>query len=330
MRATYILALIAAAAIAAGWWWSVRPVSVSTATLTRGDAAEVVYATGVVEPEHWAEVTALERARIVESCACERDVVEAGAPLFRLDDRAARAHLRELQARLDLAEKSLDRVAPLLEREIVSPDRYDAALAQVSELRAAVAVAESALDDRVLRSPMHGMVLRLDGEVGEVATPGDSLAWVGQPRPLRIVAEVNEEDIPRVQVGQRALLRADAFPEDALEATVAAITPMGDTALRTYRVYLDLPKDTKLLIGMSVDVNILQRVVEDAVLAPAAAVIDGAVFVVEDGALRRAPVTLGVTGAETVEIVDGAEAGAVVVSPAGAGLSDGQRVRAAP
>ena len=329
MRARTVLLAALVAAGAAALWWRTQPPIIAVATITTGTAAEVVYATGVVEPVRWAEVTPLERARIVETCVCEGEAVSRGETLFRLDDRGARAHLRETEARLDLAEKSLARVEPLLEREIVSPDRYDEAVALVAELRAAVAVAEQKMEDLTIRSPLDGVALRIDAEVGEVATPGEALAWVGQPTPLRVVAEVNEEDIPRVVEGQTALIKADAFPDRALEASVASITPMGDTALKTYRVYLALPEDTPLLIGMSVDVNILQRVVEDAVLAPAPALIHGSLLRVEDGRVRRIPVEIGVAGSESVQMLSGAAPGDLVASPADPALRDGQRVRVA-
>jgi RND family efflux transporter MFP subunit len=328
---TRILTVLLVVALAAGgWWWQTRrPVPVTVATVTRGEAAEVVYATGVVEPERWAQVAALSRARIVEVCACEGREVARGDPLIRLDDAAARAHLAELQARLDLAEKSLARVEPLMTREVAPRDRYDEALAQVAELRAGVAVAENAIENLLIRAPLDGVALRVDAEVGEVAEPGEALAWVGSPRPLLVVAEVNEEDIPRVEPGQRALLKADAFPGRALGATVSSITPKGDPTLKTYRVRLALPDDTPLLIGMSVEVNVVIRTVADALLAPAAAVLDGRVQLVEDGRARWAPVSVGIAGPVAAQLTGGVTDGAVLVSPARPDLADGRPVRPA-
>lgn len=329
MRRRLLPALLLLAALAAGAWWWTRPVAVPVATLVRGDAAEVVYATGVVEPVRWAEVTPLARARIVETCRCEGEAVEAGQVLFRLDDAAPRARLGELETRLDLAEKSLARIEPLVQRRVAPLERLDEAEAEVAELRAAVAAAEAELADLVIRSPMKGVALRVDAEVGEVASPGETLAWVGEPRPLRIVAEVNEEDIPRVETGQRALLKADAFPDRALEAEVASITPMGDPTLKTYRVYLSLPGNTPLMIGMSVEVNVILRVKAGVTLAPAAALVEGALLVLAGERLERRPVETGIAGPERVEIVSGAEPGEVVVSPADAALAEGARVRPA-
>jgi len=315
--------------VAAGWWWYAnRPAEVSVGEITRGDAAQIVYATGVVEPERWAEVAPLWRGRIVETCRCEGSTVPEGTVLLRLDDSEIRARLKELDARLAFAEKEFIRAEDLLDRHVGTREKYEEAFADVSGLRASVAAMHSQLADLEIRAPMAGQVLRIDGEVGEVAEPGTALAWIGQPRPLRVVAEVNEEDIPLVRVGQPALLAADAFPDHNLPAEVASITPKGDPVLKTYRVYLSLPEDTPLFIGMSIDVNIVAELHKDAVLAPAASVIDGALQVVDaEGVIELRPIRAGIVGAAQVEILDGAGVGERVVSPAVDGLGSGDRVR---
>lgn len=320
---------IAAALAAGGWWWLAhRPVSVTVAELIRGDAARVVYATGVVEPERWAKVTSLQRARIVETCRCEGQQVAEGTLLFQLDDSELRARLTELEARLAFAEQEFTRAEGLLDRRVGTRERYEEAFAERSGLRAAVAAVKSQIRDLEIRAPMEGQVLRIDGEVGEVAEPGDELAWIGQPAPLQVVAEVNEEDIPLVAVGQEALILADAFPDRSLPARVNRITPKGDPVLKTYRVYLALPADTPLFIGMSVDVNIVIEVHADVVLAPAPSLTGGRLQIVGTGGVVEVrPVKAGITGTARVEIVEGAAAGETVVTPAVDGLRSGDRVR---
>ena len=104
-----------------------------------------------------------------------------------------------------------------------------------------------------------------------MAEPGEILFWIGQPSPLQLVAEVNEEDIPKVSEGQTALIKADAFPDRELTAQVSRITPKGDPVLKNYRVYLDLPRDTPLRIGMTAEINIVTAEKTDALLLPLAA-----------------------------------------------------------
>ena len=330
MRRLVILALIAAAAGAAGWVALTRPAPVETVAVARGEAAEIVYANGSVEPRVWARVAPMVRARIVEVCACEGDAVEAGAPLGRLDDREAQAVLAELEAREAQTARELERLRDLIARNVAARADVERAESEEARLQALIAAQRIRIDDHVLRAPVAGVVLRQDGEVGEIADPGEALFWVGQPKPLVVTAEINEEDIPRIRPGQRALLRSDAFPGAALEATVARITPMGDPVARTFRVRFDLPEDTPLLIGMSVEVNVVVRVVEDALLAPTAALApDGTVTVVADGVARRVPVEVGLRGAVMSEIRAGLAEGDRVATPA-VDLPDGARVTERP
>jgi hypothetical protein len=171
------------------------------------------------------------------------------------------------------------------------------------------------------------MVLRRDGEVGEIVGPTDVLFWVGPPAPMQVVAEINEEEITRIAVGQKAFLRTEAFSAQALRATVSQITPKGDPTRKTFRVYLLLPRDTPLRIGMTVEVNIIHREKAAAVVVPAEAVAANAVQVVSNGKIRRVPVTVGIRGSRNVEIMSNVSKDTTVLSPARADLADGTRVR---
>jgi membrane fusion protein, multidrug efflux system len=326
-----VLAGLVVLAVAAGaWMLYASPREVAVAPARRGDAAEVVYATGVVEPVTWARVAPLVRARIVDLCDCEGEAVEAGAVLARLDARAAEAALAELLARQDYLARERDRLRDLAGRDIATRADLERAESEEAQVGAAIAGARTRLENHVLRAPTDGIILRQEGEVGEIADPGAVLYWVGRVRPLRVVADVNEEDIPRIAPGQRTLLSADAFPERRLEAEVASVTPMGDPVSKTYRVRFALPGDTPLMIGMSVEVNVIVREKEAVLLVPAGAVDpSGAVWVVADGVAERRPVTLGIRGTTRVEVTGGLDAGAAVIVPAPADLDEGARVEVA-
>jgi RND family efflux transporter MFP subunit len=174
---------------------------------------------------------------------------------------------------------------------------------------------------------MDGVVLRRDGEIGEIAEPGQILFRVGVPKPLQVVAEVNEEDIPRVAVGQTVLLRTDAFVGRRLEGKVHEMTPMGDAVAKTYRIRIALPDDTPLHVGMSVEANVVTREKAGALLIPADALQGAVVLVVDRNRVRRRAVEVGIRGTRSVEIVAGLKEGEPVASPAPADLADGARVR---
>ena len=249
--------------------------------VTRGSAAEIVYATGAVEPETWSRSTPLVRGRIVERCRCEGKIVKAGDVLARLDDKEALATLNDLRALEEFQRREFDRQAQLLARgsRLLRPIRGPRAIWRI---RAQIAAQTQRLDYYKLVAPMDGTVLKEDGEVGDMVDPGTILYRIGLEKPLWVIADVNEEDIPRVRIGQKALLRTDAFADQVLPGSVKEITPAGDPVSKTFRVRIGLPNDTPLRVGMSVEANIVSREKSDVLLVPANAVVDNSLLAVEN------------------------------------------------
>lgn len=328
---TVLIGIVAVVAVAAFWRFFLRPIEVTTARVTVGDAAQVVYATGVVEPVVWSKVSSLLRKRIVDICRCEGKVVKKGEVLVKLDDVEERASMAEIAARREKVREDVERTKGLVERNVSSRVTYDEKLTQLYELDARIAAQQDRINHLELRAPMDGVVLRRDGEVGEIAGTGnaDVIFWVGQPKPLRIVADINEDDIARVRPGQKVLLRHESQGGKPLEAVVDSVTPKGDTTTKTFRSYFRLPDDTPLLIGMSVEANVVVREVKNTLLVPSDAVVAGRVQLVEGGRIRTIDVKTGVVGQRVVEIVEGVKPDQIVLSPGKPELASGTRVRIA-
>ena len=309
------------------WFWLWRPPPVTGVAPQRGDAAEVVYATGEVEPRYWARVAPLVSGRLQTHCRCEGEQVSEGQVLASLDDREARATLAELEARERRAEIDYQRLKVLAARNAVSRQALDQARSEAEQTRAAVERQRTVLEYHQIRAPMDGHVLRDEGEPGEIASPDTPLFWIGRPRPLWVVAEVNEEDIPQVETGQDVLLNSDAFPGQSLEARVERITPKGDPVAKTYRVYLALPERTPLRVGMTVEANIVTRVSRHAWLLPANAFDGDRLAWVRDGRVVIESVVVGIRGIDQVEVRDGVSAETAVIVPFPDDREHGDRVR---
>jgi RND family efflux transporter MFP subunit len=331
VRARSLIFAAAVLALAAGAWWffAGRGPEVRVVQPTRGTAVEIVYATGAVEPLRWSKVTSLVRQRIVEICDCEGRAVKAGDVLARLDAKEIRAQLHELEAREDFAKREVARTTELIERGATTTQAHEKAQSDLRQVMGLMTVLRERVGQYTITAPMDGIVLRQDGEVGEIAEPGTILFRVGVPKPLQVEAEVNEEDIPRVKDGQLVLFRTDAFPDRRIEGKVREITPMGDPVTKTYRIRIDLPDDTPLRIGMSVEANVVTGEKADALLIPADAMQGAHVFVVDGHVLRRREIRTGIRGTRAVEVLEGLSATDRVVTPAAANLTDGMRVRIA-
>jgi RND family efflux transporter MFP subunit len=304
-----------------------RATTVTTSVAISAPVSEAIYGTGTVEPARWAKVLPLQRRRLVDLCTCEGQTVKAGQVLGRQDDAEERNALTQLQISSQQAQRDLDRAEKDRTKSDATQNEYEQRWTQAEEYKSRIAAQQVRIDQLVLRAPLDGMVLRRDGEVGEIVGPTDVLFWVGPPLPMQVVAEVNEEEINRIAVSQKAFLRSEAFPGQALRASVSQITPKGDPTRKTFRVYLLLPNDTPLRIGMSVEANIIFREKPSAIVVPAEAVAGGAVQIVNNGRIERLPVKVGIRGSRNVEVIGDVSRGMAVLSPARPDLADGTRVR---
>lgn len=322
-----LAAIVVVAGGGGAWWLATRPPTVAVATLQRGPAVEAIYATGTVEPVRWVKVGPVVPGRIETFNCVEGEAVTAGQVLLRLEDRTQQARVAELEAAARFKELELERYRTLLKNDFASRQAFERARSDLDQAQAAVAAAREALSDMTVRAPFDGTVLREDGEVGAVVRAGDALCWIGAGDERRIVAEIDEEDMPRVAPGQRALIKADAYPGIVLDGEVGDVTPQGDPVNKTYRAYVALPADNPLLVGMTVEVNVVVREEADALLVPVGALREGSVWVVEDGLARRRAVELGVFGDRLVEIRGGLAGEETVIVDPPKRLGDGDAVR---
>ena len=307
-----------------------RPPAVAVTAPHRGAAVEAVYATGTVEPIRYARVGTKISGRVTEVLKREGDVVDAGNILAVIETSEDFSRVQEFSARLKLAEAELERARKLRRSGNASEAALDQAQSTHSAALAALRGAKARLDDHFITAPVAGAVLRSENKIkiGDMVQPGQILYTVGDPSALQIDGEVDEEDIPKVTPGQKALLRADAFPGRALEGSVARITPYGDPVGRTYRVYISLPEDTPLLSGMTTEINIIVRREDDALLIPVSALSGSSVWTVSNGEARLVSVELGAVGEENAEILSGLEETAMVITAPPSGLVEGVNVRA--
>ncbi|MBI4609757.1 MAG: efflux RND transporter periplasmic adaptor subunit [Candidatus Rokubacteria bacterium] len=124
---------------------------------------------------------------------------------------AARAQLKAAEDRLNL----------LLAGP--RPHQVEAARAQVRQAQAALSLALSRLQETEIASPITGVVLRKNLEVGETANPGVAILTLVDPNDLWLRAYVPEADIGRIKVGQAARIKIDAFRDRVFSGTIVEI-----------------------------------------------------------------------------------------------------------
>ena len=177
----------------------------TTALVQVAPVSEAVYGTGTVEPERWAKVVPLQRRRLVEICRCEGQSVRAGQVLARQDDAEERNLLQELEINHEQLDRNLRRAQTDRNKGDITKAELEQQETAFDQSKSRIAAQRARIDTLVLRAPMDGLVLRRDGEVGEIVGPTEVPFWVGQPTPLHVVAEINEEEIIKVSVGQKVI-----------------------------------------------------------------------------------------------------------------------------
>ena len=325
---TWLIGLaVLAAAGGAIYWWRAGPVEVGVVAPTRGPAIDAIYATGTVEPTVMLPIAPRVAGRIVDLNVDEGQVVKKGQVLARLDDADLRSTVDELEARATYAQAQHERIANLVRQGFMAKAESERTRAEMDAALAAARRARSQRDYMSLTAPADGLVIRRDGERGQFIPAGQAVFFLSCCAPLRVTAEVDEEDIARVKDGQKAVMQADALPGEVFDGAVSEVTPKGDPVSRSYRVRIRLADPARFRVGMTVDVNLIVAERANALLVPATAVQDKAVWVVRDGRLRKQPVRLGASGAGRTEIVEGLAADARIVAAPTAGLEEGRRAK---
>ncbi|GAA0315308.1 efflux RND transporter periplasmic adaptor subunit [Sphingomonas oligophenolica] len=327
----WLIALLVLAAAAGGYFfWRGQPRAVTTAAARIGPAVQLVYATGFVEAEQPVSVSARLTAPVAQVLVREGDRVRRGEALVLLDDEDQRSLLAQAAAQSLGARLAEQRTLALYAKGWVTRAARDSAVATADAARAAEATARAHVGQAVVRAGIDGVVLRRDVENGDLAVPSRVLMLLGDPARVRVTATVDERDVPGVHVGQTALLSSDAWPGRILRGHVSVLTPGGDPNQRAFRARLLLDDAPTMPVGMTLEVNIVTRRVDHAVLVPATALAGDHVWVLDQGRAVSRRVRTGIVGTEEAQIETGVRAGETLIVTPPADLRAGERVAPGP
>lgn len=267
-----------------------------------------------------AELAARISAQVMSVGVRIGDRVEKGQVLARLDDAIIEQELAEARAQVGVAEATLlrarsdadlatreqERIAPLVERELVTAQEADAAGARVSAARAELAVAEAGvaqararvarleeqLRDARLVAPFDGVVSERHVDAGTVVSAGTPILRVVASDPLRVRFRVPERDITRIRAGMGLEVVAGGVVATGRVERLSGEISRADRTLAAEGAVQD--ESGLLRPGMFARVRVKLEVLEDAVVVPGAALLERPT---DEGAL-----TTGVFVAEGDEV----------------------------
>ncbi len=303
--------LAALAACAAAWYYLAggsngKPPQYRTARVERGELSETVTATGTIGAVTTVQVGTQVSGTIREIYVDYNSPVKAGQPVARIDPQlfeaavtqargnleSARAALAAARVKEASAERTLARTLELSKRGYVSQAEaddartaFDAARAQVqvsealvSQAEGAFSVAETNLRLATIRSPVDGIVISRNVDVGQTVAASfqtPTLFTIAEDLSrMQIDTAVDEADIGKVRRGQESTFTVDAYPGRVFSGEVVQVrnAPVVTQNVVTYNVVVRVDNRELLLKpGMTATVSLHIRTEKDVVRIPNAA-----------------------------------------------------------
>lgn len=259
---TIVLIVFALIGKKAGWFGKAATVKVSVENAEKRTIIETITANGKIQPEKEVKITPDVSGEIVELTVREGDNVEKGQLLLRIKpdvyisqrDRSlaaisqARARLSQAEAQFIQAELSYKRNKQLYDEETISRSEFEqaeasylVAKAEVDAARFSVTSAEAALKEAnenlvktSIYAPMSGTVSMLLVELGERVAgtgmmAGTDMLRIADLSRMEAQVEVNENDIPRVKLGDTATIEIDAYTDYKFKGVVTEIASSAKT-----------------------------------------------------------------------------------------------------
>jgi HlyD family secretion protein len=257
-----VLILFAVIGKKAGWFGKALTVKVAVENAQKRTIVETITANGKIQPEKEVKISPDVSGEIVELTVKEGYNVEKGQLLLRIKpdnyisqrDRslaeisAAQARRSQSEAQFTQAELSFKRNKQLFDQQTISKSdfeqaeaTYNVAKAELDAAKFAITSAEASLKDAnenltktSIYAPMTGTVSMLLVELGERVAgtnlmAGTELMRVADLSRMEAQVQVNENDIPRVKLGDTALIEVDAYLDQKFKGIVTEIANSAKT-----------------------------------------------------------------------------------------------------
>jgi len=285
-----------------------------------------------------------------EMAAREGDRVRKGQMLARLRSASlelgrasAGAQLQEAEARLKLAERSLERARELFASRVTSQQQLDDAFyeftawqGKAEQLRAEIARIDFDIEHCAIRAPFGAVVLAERTEVGEWIDVGGPAFEIASLDQLEVRVDAPERYFRSLRPGAEATVTLESLPDVRLKGRVSAIIPRADPRARTFPLKVSIKdRNGSIGVGMLAQVALAAGEAHRATLVPKDAVVgegsDQHVFLIDgDSNVARVPVRTGAGYGAWVVVEGEIRAGQKVVTRGNERLSPGQPVSGEP
>ncbi|MEC5216238.1 multidrug efflux system membrane fusion protein [Actimicrobium sp. GrIS 1.19] len=321
----------------------IRPVR--ALKLAAGNADTVAEFSGDVRPRIESRLGFRVGGKIVARKVDVGNLVKRGQVLMQLDPQDLR--LAQLQANAaqkaalsnrDLAKAELQRYQDLRAKNFVSQAVLDAKQTAFQAAQASLDQAVAASQNQsnqtgytTLVSDVEGVVTSVDAEVGQVVAAGAPVVKVAQSGEKEVVIGIPEDQLAMVRQVSDIRVHVWADPGKELSGKLRELSPIADPASRTYTAKITLPPEaTDVKLGMTAYVAFRAKIPKAMIKVPLSALVRQqnatAVWVIENGAVKLAPVQVAGPSGNDILLAGGVTAGQTIVIAGVNLLKNGQKV----
>ena len=239
------------------------PPGTSVVAVTSRKVTDYYKAVGTTKPTVESGLASQITAKVNKVLIKPGEKVKAGQLLIVLDSRDYVARVAQADEGINAAKAlfhqaklTYGRMKTLVKPGYVTKEQYDQSEAHFLQAKAAFAQARKALQEAQvalsycqIRAPANGRILTKFVEPGDQATPGKILLQFQMKKALRLVANVPEELITHIKLGDHLPVSIDTL-SSTLKSTVTEIVPAVDPQTRSFIVKVDLPYLPNIYPGM--------------------------------------------------------------------------------
>lgn len=338
------IAILAACSKPAPRSEDIRPVRVMKIAADNGDVlAEFA---GEVRPRIESRLGFRVGGKIVARKVDVGTAVKRGQVLMQLDPQdlqlaqaASNAGLKAAESNHALAKAELARYKELREKNFVSQavldakeTAYKAAHASYEQASAAYKNQSNQTAYTTLVADADGVVTGIDAETGQVVAAGTPVVRIAQLGEKEVVIGIPEDKVDSLRMIPDVRVRLWARPNDVIPGKIREISPVADPATRTYAARIAIPHaSADIKLGMTAYVSFAAKTAQPVLKLPMTALFrdkaGSAVWVVENGAVKLAPVKINAPSGNDILVAGGIAPGQTIVTAGVNLLKHGQKVK---
>jgi membrane fusion protein (multidrug efflux system) len=308
-----------------------KPQPVVVQPVTRSAWIDRIQALGTAKANESVTLTAKTAETVARVNFSDGQLVEAGAVLVEMTDRAEVAQLKEAQASYVETEKQYERLRGLVKQGTVTQSQADSQLAARDTARARMEAIRVRLSDRVVTAPFAGVLGFRSVSPGTLVQPGTVITTLDDIRTIKLDFSVPEIFLSALAPGQTIEATSAAYPGAAFNGTVTSLDSRVDPVTRAIVVRAEIPNPERLLKpGMLLSVEVLNRPRESLSVAEISlSALRDRMFVYrvdDDNVAREITVRIGGRRRGEVEILEGLNEGDRVVTDGLVRMRDGAPV----